>query len=200
MIKTLVTIIITTWFFLGQEMSAQVVTKARVDSVMNAHVLGGDSIPHIDLNEVTVRPERVFKNRRDARRYWRLVYNLKKVMPLSKIVAAMVIQVDEHLDDFETDREKRKYVKSVEDSLWKEYEQDMRKLTISQGKLLFKLIDREASATTYFWIQEYRGKVSAFFWQGIARLFSSNLKLEYNPDSADKLIDELIRDIEKGYI
>ena len=73
-------------------------------------------------------------------------------------------------------------------------------MTISQGKLLFKLIDRETANTTYFWIEAYRGSVSAFFWQGLARIFGTNLKSEYDPDGADKLIEEIVSYIERGYI
>lgn len=183
----------------GQNAMSQV-TRSRVDSIMKAQILSGDTIPHIDLDEVAIRPERVFKNRRSARRYWRLVYNLKKVIPYSKIIAKTVDKVDQGLSQLETDKERREYIKNVEDSLWDGYEKDMRQMTITQGRLLFKLVDRETSGTTYYWIEHYRGKVSAFFWQGIARLFSSNLKAEYDPNGKDKLIEELIYDIEKGYI
>ncbi|MCD6346190.1 MAG: DUF4294 domain-containing protein [Bacteroidales bacterium] len=198
--KTLSIIVLIVIALFGCRVAAQVDVNSRIDSIMNAHVLTGDTIPHIDLEAISIRPERVFKNRRSARRYWRLVYNLKKVIPYSKIIATEVKDVDIGLSRLETDRERRKYIKSVEDSLWSGYEKDMRQMTISQGRLLFKLVDRETSGTTYYWIEEYRGKVSAFFWQGVARLFSSNLKSEYDPEGKDKLIEELILDIERGYI
>lgn len=174
--------------------------KTRIDSIRQATILTGDSIPHMELDEVAIFAPPVFKNRRDARRYWRLVYNLKKVLPYSKIVAGVVMQVDSKLSQLETDKQRRQYIKSMEDSLWGQYEADLRKMTVSQGRLLFKLVDRETTSTTYYWIEYYRGKVSAFFWQGVARLFSSNLKSEYDPEGDDKLIEELIGLIEKGYL
>lgn len=179
---------------------SQVISQARVDSILNAQILAGDSIPHIDLPEIAVISKPVFKNRRDARRYWRLVYNLKKVLPYSEIIADMVIQIDKELEEVESPRDRRKLVRSVEDSLWDQYETDMRKMTVSQGRLLFKLVDRETSATTYNWIELYRGSVPAFFWQGIARLFSSDLKVDYDPEGEDKLIEQLIGYINLGYI
>ena len=157
-------------------------------------------MPHIDLPEVTVRAKPVFKSKRDARRYWRLVYNLKKVLPYSKLISATVRDVDKELSKLETDKQRRKYVKSIESTLWNEYEADLRKMTVTQGRLLFKLVDRETSSTTYFWIEQYRGKVSAFLWQGVARIFNSNLKSKYDPTGKDKIIEELIPLIELGYI
>ena len=116
------------------------------------------------------------------------------------MVAENVKEVDEELGKLESERERKKYIKSVEDTLWDQYEGDLRKMTITQGRLLFKLIDRETSSTTYTWIELYRGKVSAFLWQGVARIFSSNLKAEYDPTGQDKIIEELIPLIELGYI
>jgi hypothetical protein len=152
------------------------------------------------MAEIVILAPRVFKNRFDERKYWSLVYNLKKVYPYAKLVSETVREVDAELAALETDKERRQYVKSMEQSLWGKHEKDMRKMTISQGKLLFKLIDRETANTTYFWIEAYRGSVSAFFWQGLARIFGTNLKSEYDPDGADKLIEEIVSYIERGYI
>lgn len=187
-------------FGLCADLKSQVLNQSRLDSILNARILTGDSIPHLELSEIAIISKPVFKNRRDARKYWRLVYNLKKVVPYSKIIAHTVKEIDSELSNFETPKERRKFIRSVEDSLWKQYEGDLRKMTISQGKLLFKLVDRETSATTYTWIEVYRGSVSAFFWQGVARIFSSNLKVDYDPEGNDRLIEQLIGYIEKGYI
>jgi hypothetical protein len=180
--------------------NSQELTRARIDSIIQAQILTGDSIPHIVLPEVAVRAKPVFKRKRDARRYWRLVYNLKKVLPYSKIIARTVIEVDAALVKIESDRERRKYIKMMEEALWDEYEDDLRKMTTTQGRLLFKLVDRETSSTTFYWIENYEGKFAAVFWQGVARLFRSNLKAEYDPEGTDKLIEELIPLIEAGYL
>jgi len=163
-------------------------------------IVNGDTIPHIELKEVPILPPKKFKSKAEERQYWRLVYNLKKVYPYSKVVAQTVREVDAKLADIRTDKERRKFIKSMEDALWKKYEGDMRQMTITQGKLLFKLIDRETSQSTYFWIDSYRGSVSAFFWQGMARLFGTNLKSEYDPKGDDKLIEQIVTYIEKGLI
>jgi hypothetical protein len=179
---------------------AQTEKSVRQDSTYRTVIIDGDTLPHVDIREVPILPPFLFKNRFQERQYWRLVYNLKKVLPYSKIVAATVMQVESKLGTVNTDKERRKFIKSMEDSLWNLYEPELRKMTITQGKLLFKLVDRETSNSTYFWIDSYRGSVSAFFWQGMARLFGTNLKSKYDPNGEDKLIEQIVTYIEKGYI
>ena len=187
-------------FFVLLPAVGQVPVKTKKDTVLQTVVINGDTMPVINLKEIPIIPKHNFKNRFQERQYWRLVYNLKKVLPYSKIVAATVNQVESKLGSLNKDKDRRKFIKSLEDSLWKQYEKDMREMTVTQGKLLFKLIDRETRNTPYYWIDSYRGSVSAFFWQGMARLFGSNLKSEYNPEGDDKLIEEIVTYIEKGYI
>jgi hypothetical protein len=71
-------------------------------------------------------------------------------------------------------------------------------MTITQGRLLIKLIDRETQNTSYVLIKDYRGKLSAAFWQGIARIFGTNLKSEYDPEGEDALIESIIQEIDAG--
>lgn len=196
-------IIFTILFFLIllPDTNCQERLKIRKDTVyVESVVINGDTMPHIELREVPIIPPRYFRNRFEERQYWRLVYNLKKVLPYSKIVASTVQQVEKKLAAVPSDKERRKFMRQLEDSLWKEYEADMREMTITQGKLLFKLIDRQTRNTTYYWINSYRGSISAFFWQGMARLFGTNLKSEYNPEGDDRLIEQIVTYIEKGYI
>jgi len=173
----------------------------RYDSIMKATILTGDSMPHLELEEIAIMPSPRFKSRREARKYWRLVYNLKKVLPYARVVNSTIGEMEVKLNHTNSDKERRKYINSVEDSLWNQYEPELRKMTISQGRLLFKLVDKESSKTTYHWIEHYKGSVSAFFWQGIARIFGSNLKSGYDPNDPDDMkIDQLVRYIDLGYI
>ena len=73
-------------------------------------------------------------------------------------------------------------------------------MTITQGKLLIKLIDRETMNTSFDLIKQYRGGFSASFWQAIARIFGTNLKEEYDPYGQDILIELIIQDIEIGLL
>lgn len=91
-------------------------------------------------------------------------------------------------------------MKRAEDELRASFEKELRGLTISQGLILVKLIDRETSHTTYEVLQEFRGAAAAVFWQGLGRLFGYNLRVEYDPIGEDKMIEEIIQMIEAGAI
>ena len=80
------------------------------------------------------------------------------------------------------------------------FEKEVRKLTVSQGIILVKLIDRETGRTSYQVIKELKGNVTAFFWQGIARIFGNNLKTEYDPEGEDRVIEDIVLGIEAGFI
>jgi len=194
-------ILLVSLIFGSQLMAQRHQAQARYDSIMNATILAGDSIPHIDLEEIAIMPPPQFKSRREARKYWRLIYNLKKVLPYSRIVYATIGEMEAELADSQTDKERRQVIKAAEDSLWDMYEPDLRKMTITQGRLLFKLVDRESMETSYFWVEHYKGSFSAYFWQGIARIFGSNLKSGFDlSDPDDIMIDQLIKYIDLGYI
>jgi hypothetical protein len=159
----------------------------------------GVTMPEIQIKEVTVLGKSSDKTRRVwARRYDRLVYNLKTVYPYALIVRQRLIEVNEDLSRMTTDRERRRYIKDVEKNVLGEYEDDARNMTITQGRLLIKLIDRETQNTSYELIRLYRGSLNAAFWQGIARIFGTNLKEQYDPYGDDIVIELIIQDIEAG--
>jgi hypothetical protein len=126
------------------------------------------------------------------------VYNLKKVYPYALIVRARLFQVNEEMKNINTEKERKDYMKKVEKDVFAEYEDDIREMTITQGRLLIKLIDRETLNTSYTLIRDYRGKLAAAFWQGIARIFGTNLKEEYDPFGADAVIESIIQEIDAG--
>ena len=168
--------------------------------VIKGVVLDGKKVPHSVIRAVQVFPRREFENKRQARRYGRLVRNLKKVYPYAKLAKQRLYDMEVHLMTLESDRGKRKYINRVEEELKEEFEDDLRQMTFTQGRLLIKLIDRETGETTYKWIKELKGSFSAFFWQAIARVFGSNLKTEFDTCGEDRVIDEILIMIEMGMI
>jgi len=161
---------------------------------------GGVVLPEMEIKEVTI-VGRVSKGRQyPYARYERLVYNLKKVYPYSLVVREKLAEVNYELERIPGDREKKKYLRDIEKDVFKEYEDDVRKLTITQGRLLLKLIDRETRNTSFVLIQQYRGNFSASFWQAVARIFGTNLKEEYDPAGEDALIERIVLDIEAGFL
>ena len=158
----------------------------------------GVTLPEVEIKEVAVLAHPRITNKRDLRKYERLVYNLKKVYPYAFMVRNKLNKVNEDLMTVKSEKERKDYLKTVEKNIFAQYEGDVREMTITQGRLLIKLIDRETQNTSYTLIRDYRGKVAAAFWQGIARIFGTNLKEEYDPYGADVIIEYIIQEIEAG--
>jgi hypothetical protein len=178
--------------------------KQRNDSLQGrAYLLqkvnrNGETLPEVEIKEVAVYAHPVFPTKRDFRKYERLVYNLKRVYPYAIVVRNRLAEVNAEMVNLKTDQERKEYIKRVEKDVFAKYEGDMREMTISQGRLLIKLIDRETLNTSYILIRDYRGKFAAAFWQGIARIFGTNLKEQYDPLGEDALIESIINEIEAG--
>lgn len=167
---------------------------------LRATVLNGDTIPLYHLRPVNVNAPRIFKNKREKRRYGKLKRYVVKVYPYAKVAGEMLQDFDDTLRAIESKAKRKKYIKKVEKQLMAEFEGELKKLTIKQGIILIKLIDRETGNTSYNLVKELRGSFSAFLWQSLARLFGSNLKLQYDPYGEDAMIEEIVQLIENGQI
>lgn len=209
--KCLLTIIIILFVF--QYIPAQIINlnskklnpeSGTIDSELGTIVPGkiieGDTVLHIYLQQITIKPPYKFKSRRERRRYSRLVRYVKKVYPYSQIIKVKLYEIHSALDTMKSERKKKAYIKRKEAELKDEFEGQLRRLTFTQGRILIKLVDRETGATTYAVIKELKGSMSAFFWQSVARLFGSNLKSEYDAAGDDKMIEDIIIRIENGQL
>lgn len=163
-------------------------------------IVDGDTILISNIREATIYPQAVFDSRRELRKYNRLVYNVKKVYPYALIAGEMFREVESNLALMETEKEQKKYIKQVEKDIKNRFEGELRKLTITQGRILIKLVDRETQHTTYDLVKQLRGTFQAFLWQAIARIFGSNLKSTYDPAGEDILIEEIIVMIDLGMV
>jgi len=167
---------------------------------VNALVKDGDTILISHLEEAVIKPRSKRAAERDMRQYWRLVYNVKKVYPYAKLAGEKFAEVNAHMQSLKTRKEQREYIRQVENDILKQYEEDLKDLTITQGRILIKLIDRETCETSYNVVKDLRGSFQATFWQAIARLFGSNLKSEFDAAAEDKMIDDIMVMIEKGQL
>jgi hypothetical protein len=200
----LITVIMVFFIYVADSAGQTDSLKQRADTLQGKSYLlqkvnrDGVTLPEVEIKEVTVYAHPQFPKKSDFRKYERLVYNLKKVYPYALIVRNRLSKVDEELSNIKSDKERKDYLKKVEKDVFANYEGDIRDMTITQGRLLIKLIDRETQNTSYALIKDYRGKLSAAFWQGIARIFGSNLKEEYDPYGEDFLIETIILEIDAG--
>jgi hypothetical protein len=158
----------------------------------------GVRIPEIDIKEVVIIGRPSTAKKFPFYRYQRLVYNLKKVYPYVQVVRAKLEEANKALEKIPDDRDRKKYLRKFEKEMFGEYEDDVRDMTITQGRLLIKLIDRETLYTSYDLIRQYRGTFSAAFWQSIARIFGTDLKAEYDPYGEDAVIEIILNEIQSG--
>lgn len=163
-------------------------------------LIDGDSIQYMELNNLYVYPEPVFKNAAQRAAYNRLVYNVKKVLPIAKEVNKIIVETYEYLQTLPNKKAKDEHMKRVEASIKKEYTPRMKKLNYQQGKLLIKLVYRECNSSSYNLIQAFLGPVKAGFYQAFAWVFGASLKKEYAPNGVDRLTERVVRQVEAGQL
>lgn len=168
--------------------------------VMMGIVQNGDSVVFKNIKEVVIFPDRTFKNKREYRRYTRYVRKVKKVYPLAVEARELLEEYQPKYDALEDRGEQRKLMKQLEKELLDKHKAELRKWSISDGRILLKLINRETERTPYSLIKDFRGGFSATFWQGVARLFKNDLKAGYSPEEEDKVLEEIVTLIELGYL
>ncbi|MBE9468670.1 MAG: DUF4294 domain-containing protein [Bacteroidetes bacterium] len=179
---------------------AQEEVKEKKMYLLEAVIINNDTLPHVNLREIIVLPPRKFTSRAKRKRYWRLVYNIKKAYPYAKIASKELMKLNDTLLTINSKRQQKFCIKQAQNKMFNKYKDQLKKLTITQGRILIKLVDRETGNTSYSIIKDYRGNFSAFFWQSIARLFGENLKENYNPQEEDRLIEDIVTRIENGQL
>jgi len=151
----------------------------------------GEMIAWIPLNEVVIYGYRVFKTSADRAAYNRLRYNVMKVMPYALFAKRRYEQLEKDLAVATDKKEQKKLVKQCDKEIKDMFNREIKELTISQGQILTKLIDREVGRTTYEIVRETKGGVTAFLYQSVARVVGHNLKSKYNP-SEERDIESII--------
>ncbi|MFT6844490.1 MAG: hypothetical protein ACJAUV_000670 [Flavobacteriales bacterium] len=168
--------------------------------VLSTIVVGNDTIPIVQLRMADISKGRNRKLERRLKRDARLKRYVIKVYPYAKLAGELFEAYENELDSMSKEDDKKQFMKIAEDELRKEFEGELRKLTIMQGQILVKLVNRETDKTGYQIVKQMRGGLSAFFWQSIARLFGTSLKSKYDQEGDDKKIEEIVMDIENGII
>jgi hypothetical protein len=174
--------------------------KVLPEGLQFAEVIAGDTIPVKFLSEVLVFPPLVFRNERERIAYTKLVRDVKKTLPYAKLVYETLIETYEYIETLPDDKSRDAHLKRMEKELFKQYKPELKKLTLTQGKLLIKLIDRECHQSSYALLGAFLGKFRAGFWQVFAGLLGANLKTEYDPKGADALTERVVQLVEHKMI
>lgn len=164
-----------------------------------AEVYGNEIIPSgiLEWYYVTAPLSRAAQARR---REWNRLRNAVYVTyPYARKAGFIINDINLHLSHIREESARKEYIKSREKELKKEFTEPLTQLSIYQGRVLMKLINRETGNNCYNLIKEYKGGFSARFWQTVAFFFNSSLKQPYDPRGEDKTIEDIVQEIERMY-
>lgn len=173
----------------------------NISNYMPFTIENGDTVFHADIEPAYKKyREKVKRNKgKEWRKYYKTVHNFAKTYPYALVAKEKRAEADQYLaNDNLTRREREKYLKNYEKELFRTFEQPLRNLTFTQGRMLLRLIDRELGLTSFYIIKDYRGGAAAGFWQGIAKMFGADLKTPYDRFGQDKELEELVQLYQKG--
>jgi hypothetical protein len=120
------------------------------------------------------------------------IRNFRKVYPYAMKTKQLIENLNKQLSTMKNESEKAKLIKETEKTLFKDYENAVRTMTVSQGKLLLKLIARETNKTGYQLIKDYKGSLPASFWYGVGKIFGTDLKTEFHKEREDSVIENIL--------
>jgi len=171
-----------------------------LEAKLPAAIIDGDTVAVMNLNTVVVISERNFVDVQQAMKYYRLRRDVQVAYPYAIMAEATFKQCEGTMQAMTSESEKKKYLKEMEKKMMDQYKEELKSMTINQGRILIKLINRQTGATSYDLVKELRGSLTAFMWQTVACLFGNNLKDTYDPQTEDKEIENIIGLIETGAI
>jgi hypothetical protein len=200
MSKTFLNIILL-FIFLGANYNVKAQQKTVNGKVrIPAHVTStGDTIPETWLESVDVKGNRNAKQKNYWANWTRLRNAVYVTYPYAKKAALIINDVALNLNKIKDEGARKKYLSTREKELKKEFTEPLTNLSVYQGKILMKLINRETNNTCYELIKEYRGGFSARFWQTLAWFFGSSLNQEYLPYSEDAEMEVIVHEVARMY-
>ena len=162
-------------------------------------IVEGDTLPYYHLKEVSIVESGSLLSEKEIKKNQKLIRNVKKMLPYAKIGKQRLDELERRVGNLPK-KDRKAAIKQAEKDLLADFKDELEDCTISQGKVLLKLIDRETGRTSYALVDELRGKLRAGFYQTFARLFGYNLKASYDPknNKEDNLIERIVISVEHG--
>lgn len=167
--------------------------KGKNDTIKVAVTnIDNELIPWFPLSDVYITDTRIFRSPEERAKFNRLRYNVLKVLPYAMFARSRYAQLQHDLTLAPNRRDKKKLIKAFEKEIKDMFNREIKELTITQGGILIKLIDRETGSSSYDLLREMKGGFTAFFYQSVARIFGNNLKNKYDPQE-DRDIEAIIQ-------
>jgi len=159
----------------------------------------GDTIPQSWLPTVQVDA----KQTNYWRKYWKDWTRLRNAVyvtyPYAKSASKVISEVNAELVNVKDENKRKQIIKSRERELKKEFADKITNLSVYQGKVLMKLINRETGNNCYHIIKEFKGGLNAGVWQAVAYVFGSSLKQQYDPTGDDQELEKIVKEVQKLY-
>ena len=175
-------------FFLGFGLfvKAQVKPTIKEFTIIDEDTIIISKVPEVEIL--------AFKDYDEKLRYYILKRKVLKVYPYALKAKTKLVAIQGGLDSIPKRRHKKRYTKEVANWVKEEYAEQLKNLTMSEGRILVKLIYRETQITSYELVKSYRGRFNAFFWQTLAKFYDNDLKAKYDPinDREDMLFEYII--------
>ncbi|MBR5336014.1 MAG: DUF4294 domain-containing protein [Bacteroidaceae bacterium] len=173
--------------------------------IRRAYIVGqsvhrGETIPHIKLPTYYAYAPIIFKSKRQRNEYDRLVRDVKRVLPLAAEIRGIIIETYETLQLLPDDKARERHIDKLEKELKDVYTPKMKKLTLRQGKLLIKLVDRECNQNAYQLIKLFMGSFKAVFYNAFASMFGASLKKSYDPAGDDWMTEQVVVKVLTGQL
>lgn len=160
----------------------------------------GDTIYTMTLRDVYIYPKQTFKSSKQEEKYNKLIRDVKKTLPYAKLIYNTLIETYEYIQTIPDEKQREEHLKKMEQELFAEYKPILKKMSLSQGKLLIKLIDRECNQTSFNLIKTFLGPFRAGFWNVFASLFGASLKSEWDPEGKDAAAERIVQMVEMGLL
>ena len=159
----------------------------------------GDSLPARTLEMVRVVAPITHAMRKRMEEWTKLRNAVYVTYPYARKAGIILNDINTRLGSMQTEEEKQSYIKTREKDLKKEFTDPLTQLSVYQGKVLMKLINRQTGNNCYNIIKEYKGGFTARFWQTVAFFFNSNLKQPYDPEGEDGQMENIVKEVERMY-
>jgi|LauGreDrversion4_2_1035121.scaffolds.fasta_scaffold12886_4 hypothetical protein len=159
----------------------------------------GDTIPQSWLPTVEVMALQSARNKNFWANWTRLRNAVYVTYPYAITASRAINDVNAQLSKVRTEQERKQIIKSREKELKRDFADKVTGLSVYQGKILMKLINRETGNNCYSLVKEYKGGFNAGLWQTVAFLFGSSLKQQYDPRGEDQEIEKFVLEVRKLY-
>jgi Domain of unknown function (DUF4294) len=174
--------------------------KGINDTILTrAIIYEGDTVSIKTLEYVYLHSKLTKAQSAALAKYNRLRNAVYVTYPYARRAGAIMNDINDKLVGVTDKAQRKTYIKSREKELKKEFTTPLSNLSVYQGKVLMKLINRETGSNCYEIIKEYKNGVTARIYQTVLFFFDTSLKQSYDADTDDATIEKLVKEVQRMY-